>query len=767
MSEHGRDCKSRSLPYSGHGVGVMIMKKTLIALLTLLMVGLMGFTALGSIGFCTETDGSDAYCFGDANYLYFGTGRDAKMAWVSDSVVFTGDFDLVGALDITGSLTFSGALAVTGNLTADGAVMSIDGSTSVDFISAGHVDTECADIRLGLNAADYMKFVTSITTGNLAITHSKSSLVTWTAGGGFDFVGAFAADALTLSDVLTFSGGGTIDNTAADTLTLVEDTVAVTGIFDVTGNIAANGTTIALDGATSVRGISAGFVILESPANRFGLNATEYMQITTTITSGNTAITHTGATPDVTWAADSLTFTGDFEVVGGSTFDAITGVGNLDIDATTALVDGSTSARLISATLASVEAANVRLGVSDTIYMDFAVTAVNGDTAITHTGATPDVTWAADSLTFTGAFEVAGASTFDAITSVGNLSVDAVTALIDGATSVRAVSAGFNSLEGPANRFGSDASWYMSIATTATSGNTAITHTGGTPAVTWAADSLTFTGAFEVVGASTFDAITGVGNLSIDGTTVSLDGSTSVDFLSAGHVDIECADIRLGLNATEYMRLVTTVTSGNLAIDHPGKTPNITWTATAFDFVGTMALDATTLSDVLTFSDGGTLDNTAANTLTMIEDNIVFTGDTSVTSTNTMSIGSNPVVLNHRHRITISEINLGHELLPAIAGRTYRIIDVVVVAYGGAIGATTTVDILGDQAGAVKLFTFAQANLTQSTLLTIDSAAGVVILADGASFIPCTANTAITVGKTGADCTVATGVDFIITYVIE
>ena len=76
---------------------------------------------------------------------------------------------------------------------------------------------------------------------------------------------------------------------------------------------------------------------------------------------------------------------------------------------------------------------------------------------------------------------VAVTDTFDAITSVGNLSVDATTALIDGATSARLVSAGFNSLESPANRFGSDASWYMSIATTATSGDTAITHTGATP----------------------------------------------------------------------------------------------------------------------------------------------------------------------------------------------------------------------------------------------------------------------------------------------
>ena len=139
-------------------------------------------------------------------------------------------------------------------------------------------------------------------------------------------------------------------------------------------------------------------------------------------------------------------------------------------------------------------------------------------------------------------------------------------------------------------------------------------------------------------------------------------------------------------------------------------------------FAGTTVFDALTLEDVLTFSNGGTIDNTDATTLTLIEDNIVLTGDTSVTSTNTFAVGSNPVVLNHRHRVTVAEINAGHELLPAIAGRTYRIIDFIVIAYGGAVGATTTVDILGTQAaGSVKLATFGQAQLTQSAVLTVDT----------------------------------------------
>jgi len=142
-----------------------------------------------------------------------------------------------------------------------------------------------------------------------------------------------------------------------------------------------------------------------------------------------------------------------------------------------------------------------------------------------------------------------------------------------------------------------------------------------------------------------------------------------------------------------------------------------------------------------------------------------LTGDVSVVGTLSAS-AINSVVLSYRDRVTAAEINAGHEILAAITGKSYRIVSVKAIAYGGAVGATTTVDVLGTQsAGSVKLVTFAQADLTQSSVLT-DSADGTV-QADGASYTACDATTAITVGKTGSDVTTATGVDFIIQYVIE
>ncbi len=124
-------------------------------------------------------------------------------------------------------------------------------------------------------------------------------------------------------------------------------------------------------------------------------------------------------------------------------------------------------------------------------------------------------------------------------------------------------------------------------------------------------------------------------------------------------------------------------------------------------------------------------------------------------------------VLSKRVRATIAQINAGYTLLPAITGKAYRLISAKAIAYGGAAGAVTTVDILGTQSTAsVKLVAFTQANLTQSTVLT-DGGTGAAVLADGASYITCDDAKAITVGKTGSDVTTATGIDFILEYVIE
>lgn len=120
-----------------------------------------------------------------------------------------------------------------------------------------------------------------------------------------------------------------------------------------------------------------------------------------------------------------------------------------------------------------------------------------------------------------------------------------------------------------------------------------------------------------------------------------------------------------------------------------------------------------------------------------------------------------------RKRFTIAQVNAGATLVPALPGIKVRMVDATAIAIGGAAGAVTTVDILGTLATVSrKLVAFAQASLTQSAVLKAGGA-GAAVLADGASFTANDAGAAVTVGKTNADITTATHIDFSFTYSLE
>lgn len=142
------------------------------------------------------------------------------------------------------------------------------------------------------------------------------------------------------------------------------------------------------------------------------------------------------------------------------------------------------------------------------------------------------------------------------------------------------------------------------------------------------------------------------------------------------------------------------------------------------------------------------------------------TGTELATVHPTAGLSGPSVAKTLRTRFTISEVNAGATILAAVSGLKYRLLDCFVIAVGGAVGAVTTVDVLGTQSTSQKLVAFAQASLTQSTLLRA-GASGAAILADGASFVQNDANTAITIGKTGATITTATHIDVVLTYALE
>lgn len=134
------------------------------------------------------------------------------------------------------------------------------------------------------------------------------------------------------------------------------------------------------------------------------------------------------------------------------------------------------------------------------------------------------------------------------------------------------------------------------------------------------------------------------------------------------------------------------------------------------------------------------------------------------------------VIKAFRQRVLTADVNtgLGVTATPALPGVRWRLVDLILIAIGGAASGATDVRLLGTRAAAsVALGIAAVAGLTQSTVLRIGTpfatagTASIVALADGASFTQLDANTAITVGKTGGSLATSTAIDVILHYVAD
>jgi hypothetical protein len=165
-----------------------------------------------------------------------------------------------------------------------------------------------ADIRLNNGAT-----LANGAAGTLTITETA-----------IDLVGALAADALTLSDVLTFSDGATIDNTAADTITITETNIDLTGATTVTGAFDAT-TSISSPTVAGTTSVTTPTAILtggiQNPISSDGVAGTTAAYsggygniIKQKMTSG--AVTATSAGAIVKAYYEGGTITGNYEVNG-------------------------------------------------------------------------------------------------------------------------------------------------------------------------------------------------------------------------------------------------------------------------------------------------------------------------------------------------------------------------------------------------------------------------------------------------------------------
>jgi len=125
---------------------------------------------------------------------------------------------------------------------------------------------------------------------------------------------------------------------------------------------------------------------------------------------------------------------------------------------------------------------------------------------------------------------------------------------------------------------------------------------------------------------------------------------------------------------------------------------------------------------------------------------------------------------NKRVRVTLAQVNAGYELLPAIGGCGYRLVNWSLTAIGGAAATATSVDLIGTQgAAAVRPVVTAVSALTQNTTISRGHANS-VILAGGASMSVLDANTALTIGTQAASAgnlATCTHIDVVLTFVAE
>ena len=136
----------------------------------------------------------------------------------------------------------------------------------------------------------------------------------------------------------------------------------------------------------------------------------------------------------------------------------------------------------------------------------------------------------------------------------------------------------------------------------------------------------------------------------------------------------------------------------------------------------------------------------------------------------------NPTLCFQRYHVLISALNTAYNggtiqpynLVPAVSGKQLRLWDFKMIPETGAVTSSTAtgIGIYGVQStSTVALASVAKAGLTQSAVCQINTA-GTTILANGASFAPCDANTGIGVSaQAGSDLATSTNyVDFIVAY---
>jgi hypothetical protein len=149
----------------------------------------------------------------------------------------------------------------------------------------------------------------------------------------------------------------------------------------------------------------------------------------------------------------------------------------------------------------------------------------------------------------------------------------------------------------------------------------------------------------------------------------------------------------------------------------------------------------------------------------------------AVTTASTVGgLGSGSMLLTKRVRVVVGagagELNNGNGttggavLLAAVSGRKYRVVDFSLIAIGSTAGGGAT-RIIGTQTTPQVLASATAASLVRS-IPTKPNTTNVTLLADGAPFLACDANTDVRLSFDGSSAvTTASNIDVILSYTIE
>ena len=549
------------------------------------------------------------YNSGGAKVAFFGMDdTNQEFIYISDatdtSSVFTGSlgsaaFGSLRVTDLTDNRVLlagtSGEIEDSGNLTFDGTTLTVTGAAAIDnvTIDGNTISTSTGNLNIDSNGNEVL--IDSLTVNDL----TSGRVILAGTDGAIEDSSNLTFDGTTL----TVSGDAAIDNVTVDGNTI--STSAGNLSLDSTGGeVTAASLAVSDLTATRVTFAGASGALVDSANMTFdGTDLTVASAKVSDLTSGRVILAGTsGAIEDsgnLTFNGTTLTVSGAADIdninIDGNAITSTDTNGNISITP-----DGTGEVIISTATVSDLTSGRVVLAGTDGAIEDSSNLTFNGTTLAvtgavtvsTTLGVTGESTLASATVSDLTSGRVVLAGTSGAIEDSGNLTFDGTTLTVSGDAAIDNVTVDGNT-----------------ISTSA--GNLSLDSTGGE--VTTSSLAVTDLTSGRVVLAGTSGAIEDNGNLTFNGSTLAVTGATTISTTLG--VTGESTLASATVSDLTSGRVVLAGTSG--AIEDSG---NLTFDGTTLTVSGAAAIDNVTIDgNSITSSDALTLDAAASQSIVVNE----------------------------------------------------------------------------------------------------------------------------------------------------